>query len=91
MRVFKRLLSVLATLLFDMLFHPLWTLLAAVLLVLHFLVDISIWWFIGLIIGWIAVLFVRGWFINSASRAAMTPDRPCGPRKTIIPHKGKHQ
>ena len=58
---FKRLLSVLLSLLF----HWYWSVPAWILLALHFIIGIPIWWFVAALAAWIigVIVFMRvvGW------------------------------
>lgn len=49
---------------------------AAVLLLLHFVLDISIWWAIGAFILWILWLILWMFFVGWASKAGSEPDPP---------------
>ena len=76
MRFFRWLGSLLLSLLVDMLFHPVGLIAVVLLLVLHFWRDWPIWWFVGALALWAAVLLLRSRFIDSASRAAARRDVP---------------
>ena len=85
MRFLRALGGLLLTLLLELLFHLLGLAALAGLLALHFWLGLSIWWFVGALGVWIAILELRGRFLDSASRAAARPDVPPRPRKTVLP------
>lgn len=76
MRLLRRLGGLLLSLIVDMLFHPTGLITMLLLLLLHFWRGWSIWWFIGALLLWAAVLLLRGWFVDAASRAAARREAP---------------
>lgn len=85
MRLLRSIGRLLLSLMIDMAFHPLGLLAVLALLGLHLWLGWSIGWFIGALLVWALLLRLRGWFIDSASRAATKRDVPPRPYKTVIP------
>lgn len=53
-----------------------WTIPAWILLVLHFVLDISIWWFGGAMILWITVFFFITLVISWANKSSVPDVQP---------------
>lgn len=68
--------SFLLTLLFSLISNILWSIPAWILLVLHFVIDISIVWFICAISLWVILLIVSAWMIKFANKCSNIPDPP---------------
>ena len=88
MRLLRSIGNLLLSLIIEMAFHPLGLLAVLVLLGLHLWLGWSVWWFVGALLVWGLLLRLRGWFIDSASRAATKRDVPPRPHKTVIPGQG---
>ena len=63
-------------LLFNMLLNLEWSLPGFALLILHFLINIPLWWSLVAFAIWIAVLVMWMRFIGWAGRAGNIPDPP---------------
>ena len=63
-------------LLINILLNLEWTIPAWVLLVLHYMLDWSIWWFWGAIGIWILDILVWMWIMRWASRGSSIPKKP---------------
>lgn len=61
--------------LFNLFLSFRWSIPAWILLVIHFIADISIWWFVAAILIWILVIFFWMAVIGWASRCSI-PDPP---------------
>lgn len=53
-----------------------WSIPAWILLALHFIFDISIWWFVGAIGFWILVLICWMNIVGWAAECSSVPDKP---------------
>lgn len=58
------------TLLLNLIINIEWIIPAIVCLILHFAVDLSIWWFIGALIFWVLVVLVSTSVIEYAARCS---------------------
>lgn len=71
MRVPKRSSNFLVCLLTNLLLNFEWSIPAWILLALHFILDLSIWWFIGALALWVLILIcwmnVIGWAADCSS------------------------
>ncbi|MBQ4601788.1 MAG: hypothetical protein IJB24_02905 [Clostridia bacterium] len=76
MRRTKRTGNFLLTLLFNMLLNLEWGIPALVLLILHFVIGLSIWWFVGAMAFWILCMITGMWIIGWARDCGDTPDPP---------------
>ena len=76
MRRTKRSGGFFVCLIFNMFLNILWLIPAAVLLALHFLLDISAWWAIGAAIAWFVYILLWVMLIGWAGRCGSEPDAP---------------
>ena len=72
----KGLGGILRSMLLRVLFDPLWTILSVSLLVMHWRLGISIWWFVGLVILWNGKILLSGWLVGWAAK--------CGSEKSPV-------
>jgi len=68
MKWMKGLGGILLSLLLRVLLDPLWTILAVLLLVMHWRLGISIWWFVGLVVLWNGKILLSGWLLSWAAK-----------------------
>ena len=82
----KRFLQYLGSLFLSLLFHWYWSIPAWILLILHFTVGISVWWFVGALLLWIigVRIFVRviGWLTYMGNK-------PEAENKNVNPYSNK--
>ena len=76
MRRTKRSGNYLLVLLINMLLNFELSIPAWVLLILHFVIDLSIWWFIGALGVWVVSAMSAMWVVGWANRYGNVPDRP---------------
>lgn len=62
--------------LLNMIFNLEWTIPAWILLALHFLLDISIWWFVAALGIWAAVMMLIAGVLNWANSCRTSTPRP---------------
>ncbi len=75
MRRSKRSGGVLLCFLLNLLLNLEWAVPAVVLLVLHFVIDISAWWFVSALALWILIVFVETAVISWVARCDTGSDR----------------
>ena len=68
--------SFLLCLLINLLLNMEWSIPAWILLALHFLLDISVWWFIGGLVFWILCILSGMWIMGWAARCSREKDPP---------------
>ncbi|MBE6884072.1 MAG: hypothetical protein E7487_05660 [Ruminococcaceae bacterium] len=76
MRRTKRSGSFLLCLAINLLLNAEWSIPAWILLLLHFLLDISIWWFVGGLLFWILCTASGMWLMGWAVRLGNSKDPP---------------
>ena len=76
MRKTKRSGNFLICLFFNMLVNLEWSIPAWLLLIAHFVWDLSIWWFVGALAFWILSMLSFMWIVGWASEASSQPDPP---------------
>lgn len=76
MRVVKRIFDFFLCLLVNMLIDWDGLIPAAVLLVLHYLFELSVWWAVAATVLWIVRIVIRMHFIGWARKCGDTPDIP---------------
>ena len=77
---------------FNLIFNLEWTIPAWIFLALHFVFDISMWWFIGAMIIWVSIIALYTAFLCWVASASNTPEikkenkNPYS-AKTVIPKR----
>ena len=89
MRRTKRSGGFFVCLIFNMFLNILWLIPAAVLLALHFLLDISAWWAIGAAIAWFVYVLLWVILIGWAGRCGSEPGAPKENKKPHSAGNGK--
>ena len=77
------------SLLFGFIFNLEWSIPAWILLILHFVIEISIWWFVGALALWAAIILCQAIFIHWASKCSNEP-RPQTKNKNPYSVRGDH-
>ena len=76
MRFWKSLGAFFLGVLFQLLWHWDRSLIAWLLLALHFWLRISLWWFVGGLLIWLLPAFLWAAMVGLGRRASANPDRP---------------
>ena len=74
-------------LLFNMIINLQWAIPAAVCLIMHFIWDISLWWFVGALALWVLIMVVWMLIIGWASNCG---DTPTPERENLNPYSQKN-